>query len=260
LKKKKKKSGGDRVKPLSEAPSTSRHYLSGLIGMKALNVTGVIVVATIIALAGIALIVASASLLVHSVSATTDVMTTTTVGGEEERATTNDSTTTNNNISNAVLGNLFYSRQGVEPNANPINETYIVISFSDSVMVIPPNAPGVVINATETGNLTVNILPNGLHIGQGQGFITTEDVGVAEEEEEEEEEENATVTFVSLSRTNPDGTGSGTGVAFFSTNSTGQLAFLDNMVGIIQLEISPEGSTGKIREWKGGTLPSENGG
>jgi len=31
---------------------------------------------------------------------------------------------------------------------------------------------------------------------------------------------------------NPDGTGSGTGVVFFSTNSTGQLAFLDNMVGI----------------------------
>jgi hypothetical protein len=192
---------------------------------------------------------AGALLLVQSASATTEVMTSTTVG--EEGATTKGSTATTNNVSNAILGNLFYSRQGVEANVNPINETYIVISYSDSVMVMPPNAPGVVINATETGNFTVNILPNGLSIGQGQGFITTKDVGAAEEE-------NATVTFVSLSRTNPDGTGSGTGVVFFSTNSTGQLAFLDNMVGITQVEFSPEGSTGKIREWKGGTLPFEN--
>ena len=36
--------------------------------------------------------------------------------------------------------------------------------------------------------------------------------------------------------TNPDGSGSGTGVAYFSTNSTGQLAFLDNMVAIDQVE------------------------
>jgi hypothetical protein len=77
----------------------------------------------------------------------------------------------------------------------------------------------------------------------------TEEDGVAAEEE------NATATFVSLSRTNPDGTGSGTGVVFFSTNSTGQLAFLDNMVGIAQIEFSSEGSTVRIWEWKGGTLP-----
>ncbi len=36
------------------------------------------------------------------------------------------------------------------------------------------------------------------------------------------------------------GSGTGTGVTFFSTNSTGQLAFLDNMVAISQIEYSPE--------------------
>jgi hypothetical protein len=203
-------------------------------------------------LAGIASLIAASLLLVQSASATTDIMNTTTEG--EEGAITNDSTTTTNNVSNALLGNLFYSRQGVEANVNPINETYSVISYSDSVMIMPPNAPGVVINATETGDFTINILPNGLTIGQGQGFIMTEDGGAAEGEEE-----NATVTYVSLSRTNPDRTGSGTGVVFFSTNSTRQLAFLDNMVGITQIEFSPEGSTGKIREWNGGSLAPENG-
>ena len=225
--------------------------------MKTLSVMGSIVTMTV--LAGIALLVVAASLLlVQSASATIDVMTTTTTTvGEEEGAITNDSTTTaTNNVSNALLGNLFYSRDGVEENVNSINETYSIISYSDSVMIMPPNAPGVVINATETGDFTVNIQPNGLSIGQGQGFITTEDGAAAAAAEQEE---NATVTFVSLSRLNPDGTGSGTGVVFFSTNSTGQLAFLDNMIGITQIEFSPEGSTGKIREWKGGSLAPENG-
>jgi hypothetical protein len=75
-----------------------------------------------------------------------------------------------------------------------------------------------------------------------------------------EKEENATFTYVMLSRANPDGTGAGTGVAFFNTNSTGQLAFLDNMLAIAHVEFSPEGSTLKIWGWKGGTLPMETGG
>jgi hypothetical protein len=73
------------------------------------------------------------------------------------------------------------------------------------------------------------------------------------------EQENATTTFVDISRLNPDGSGSGTGVVFFSTNSTGQLAFLNNMVGIAQVEFSPEGSTVRIWEWNGGSLAPENG-
>jgi hypothetical protein len=137
---------------------------------------------------------------------------------------------------------------------NPINETYSVISYSGNRLIMPPNASGVFINATETGNLTLNIQPNGLYIEQGQGFIVTED-GAASGEEE-----NATLTFVSLGTTNPNGTGSRTGVAFYNTNSTGQLAFLDNMVGIFQTEFSTEGSHFEEWEWKGGTLPFEIGG
>jgi hypothetical protein len=172
----------------------------------------------------------------------------------EQEAVSSTTNTTNNNVSNAALGSLFLTGENIEFNVNPINETYSVISYLGSRIIMPPNAPGIVINATETGNVTSNIQPNGLSIEQGQGFIVTEDGAAAEKEE------NATFTYVMLSRANPDGTGSGTGVAFFNTNSTGKLAFLDNMLAIAHVEFSPEGSTLKMWEWKGGTLPLETGG
>jgi hypothetical protein len=220
--------------------------------MKSLNAIGVIVAVTIIALAGIAIVAAAnASLLVQSASAATDVTmtTTTSVGGGEQGAASSTNTTTNN-VSNAALGRLFSFGEGTEATVNPINETYIVVSYSGNRIIIPPNATGMTINSTETGNVTINIQPNGLSFDQGQAFIVTED-GAAEEGE------NATITFVLLSRTNPDGTGNSTSVTFFSTNSTGQLAFLDNMVAIGQTESSPEGARFREWEWKGGTLPFE---
>src|SRR5215203_5888187 len=192
--------------------------------MKSVNAIGVIVAVTIIALAGIAIVAAAAaaSLLVQSASATTDVMTTTTSvgGGGEQEGASSTNTTTNDNVSNAVLGRLFSFGEGTEATVNPINETYIVVSYSGNRIIIPPNATGTTINSTETGNVTINIQPNGLSFDQGQAFIVTEDDAA-------EEGENATITFVLLSRTNPNGTGNSTSVTFFSTNSTGQLAFLD---------------------------------
>jgi hypothetical protein len=137
---------------------------------------------------------------------------------------------------------------------NPVNETYIVISYSGNRIILPPNASGIVINATETGNVTSNIQPNGLSFNQGHAVIMTEG-GAAEEGGE-----NATISFVLLTRTNPDGSGSGTSVTYFSTNSTGQLAFLDNLVAIGQVEYSPEEGINRFAEWewKGGTIPFEN--
>jgi hypothetical protein len=196
------------------------------------------------------IIFASTTTTLVSASTTGNTTTTTTsVGGEEQEAVSSTTTTSTNNVSNALLGRLFSFGEGTEANVNPINETYIVISYLGNRIIMPPNATGV-INSTETGNVTINIQPNGLSINQGQAFIMTEDGAAAEEE-------NATITFVLLSRTNPDGTGSGTGVTFFSTNSTGQLAFLDNMVAISQIEYSPEEGINRFGEWewKGGTLP-----
>ena len=225
--------------------------------MTTLSVLDIILAVTIMALAGISVVTAT-SFLAQPASATTDLMTNTTTVGEEETvsttATTNSTTTTsNNNVSNAILGRLFSFGEGedIESNVNPINETYIVVSYSGNRIILPPNAAGV-INATETGNVTINIQPNGLSFNQGQAVIVTEDGAAAEE--------NATITFVLLTRTNPDGSGSGTSVTYFSTDSTGQLAFLDNQVAIGQVEYSPGEGINRFAEWewKGGTLPFES--
>jgi hypothetical protein len=217
--------------------------------MKTVNVIHIIAALTIIALGGCA--VAPASLLGQSASAT-DITTDTTSTVGEEGATTNgrNNSTTTNTDSNVTLGDLFHIGQTIEETFNPINETYAVISYVDRVTLMPPNATtGDIINATERGNFTVNILPNGLSAHQGQGVMTVEDGGG--------QEESATTTFASLSRTDAEGTtGRANGVIFYSTNSTGQLAFLNNTVGVVQLDFSPEESTIKVWELKGGTFGS----
>jgi hypothetical protein len=187
-------------------------------------------------------------------ASTADNTTPTSVGEEQEAVSNMTTTTTNINNPSAVLGNPFMIVEFETASVNPINETYIETSTVNKVTLIPPNATtGTTINATEKVNATINILPNGLALDKGQSLIVTE----GDDDDGTAEQENATTTFVDISRMNPDGSGSGTGVVFFSTNSTGQLAFLDNMVGINDSEFSPGGGTIRVWEWKGGTLPFE---
>jgi hypothetical protein len=201
----------------------------------------------------LAIILASTTTLVSaSTTGNNTAATTTSVGGEQEALS---STTTTNNASNALLGRLFSyldEREGVEPNVNPVNETYIIVSLTGgNRIILPPNATGI-INATEDANVTINIQPNGVSFYQGHAVIMTEGGAAAQEQE------NATISFVYLTRTNSDGSGSGTGVAYFSTNSTGQLAFLDNLVAIGQVEYAEGINRFAEWEWKGGTIPFEN--
>jgi len=187
-----------------------------------------------------------------STSGNSTTTTNTTSVGEEQEAVSSMTTTTNNNNSSVVLGSLLMIVEFETASVNPINETYIETSTVNNVTIIPPNpTTGTTINATETVNATINILSNGLALDKGQSLIVTD--GTAEQE-------NATTTFVDISRMNPDGTGSGTGVVFFSTNSTGQLAFLDNMVGINDSGFSQGSGTIRVWEWNGGTLPFGIGG
>jgi hypothetical protein len=210
-----------------------------------------IIAATIFTLA----IILASTTTPASASATGNNTTTTTtsVGGREQEAVSSTNTTTNN-ASNALLGRLFSyldEEEDVGANVNQVNQTYIVISYSGNRIILPPNGTGT-INATETANVTINIQPNGLSFYQGHAVIMTEGDAAAEGGE------NATISFVYLTRTNPDGSGSGTGVTYFSTNSTGQLAFLDNLVAIGQVEYSPTLNRFAEWEWKGGTVPFEN--
>ena len=206
------------------------------------NVIGMIMTLTIIALAGIALVVAPS--LLARVANATDVMTNSSMEGE-----TANTTTATNSVSNDPLGRLFMIVEFGETNVNPINATYIQTSTVNNVtLILPDNAT---VPATEIANVTVNILPNGLAIDKGQSHIVIEG-------DDGGEQELATTTFVDLARLNPDGSGSGTGIVFFSTNSTGQLAFHDGMVGINDSEFSPGTGTVRVWEWKGEILPFEN--
>ena len=219
--------------------------------MTTLGVIELILAVTIIALAGIA-VAAAASLLIQSASAT-DVMTET-VGEEEEEAliTTSTSANNDNNNSSAVLGSLFLTGEDKLTSFNPINETYTEVSYVGNRTIIPPDATTATINATETGNLTLNLQPNGITFVEGQSLLVTE------EGDNGAEQENATAVLVDLNGVRPDDPRSSTGVAFFSTNSTGQLAFLDNMLAIYQVKASPEGTAIRMWEWKGAELAFEN--
>jgi hypothetical protein len=164
----------------------------------------------------------------------------------------------NNNVSNAVLGSLFLTGEDKLTSFNPINETYTEVSYVGNRTIMPPDGTTTAtINATETGNLTLKLQPNGITIVEGQSLLVTEGGG---NNTGTEQQENATAVLVDLNGVRPDDPRSSTGVVFFSTNSTGQLAFLDNMIAIYQVKASPEGTAIRMWEWKGADLPFESGG
>jgi len=165
-------------------------------------------------------------------------------------------TTNNNNNSNAVLGSLFLTGEDKLTSFNPINETYTVVSYVGNRTIMPPDATTTTINATETGNLTLNLQPNGITFVEGQSLLVTK--GGGNNNSGAEQQENATAVLVDLNGVRPDDPRSSTGVIFFSTNSTGQLAFLDNMIAIYQVKASPAGTAIEMWEWKGADLPFGN--
>lgn len=207
---------------------------------------------TMTPLAGISIVASAALLLlVQSASATT----TSSVGGEQEAASSM-TTTTANNASNAVLGSLFSFGEDKLTSFNPINETYTEVSYVGNRSIMPPDDPTATINATETGNLTLKLQPNGITFVEGQSFLVTE----RDSNDGAEQQENATAVLVDLNGVRPDDPRSSTGVVFFSTNSTGKLAFLDNMIAIYQIKASPVGTAIQMWEWKGADRPFEIGG
>src|ERR687895_855207 len=218
--------------------------------LRSIHLVATIVILTII------FVLTTTTLVSASTNGNTAITTTNTnsVGEGQEAVSSMTTTTTTNNNPSAVLGNPFMIVEFETASVNPINETYIETSTVNKVTLIPPNATtGTTINATEKVNATINIIPNGLALDKGQSLIVTE----GDDDGSTAEQENATTTFVDISRMNPDGSGRGTGVVFFSTNSTGQLAFLDNMVGINDSEFSQGSGTIRVWEWKGETLPFE---
>lgn len=96
-----------------------------------------------------------------------------------------------------------------------------------------------VINATNTGTIVNTIDANGVFHTEGQGLIRTQNDEVATWE-------NRVVGTLTQ-----DGTVESRGAGFWSTPSTGELSFLNNMMSIFKLEVDREGNLSAIEwEWK----------
>lgn len=128
----------------------------------------------------------------------------------------------------------FLEEYGKTVGAMPINSTYMQISLAGNGTITLPNSTETVMTK-DTGNAIARLTPTG-NIVNGQIHLSTED-----------RSENATVFFTEIGQNEK-----GVGVAYFTTNSTGKLAFLDNMVAVIEDEIQPNGNTLITAwEWRG---------
>jgi len=141
----------------------------------------------------------------------------------------------NNNNNSIILGEKpFLVEHGRTVAANPINQTHIQISLTGNGTITLPNSTETV-KTKDTGYAIARLTPTG-NIAQGQIHISMEDGS-----------DNAIVFFTEIGQNEK-----GIGVAYFATNSTEKLAFLDNMVAVIQDEIQPNGDTLITAwEWRG---------
>src|SRR5918992_2523561 len=146
---------------------------------------------------------------------------------------TNESVAASNSDNSAIIlaEKPFLEEYGKTVGATPINSTYMQISLAGNGTITLPNSTETVMTK-DTGNAIARLTPTG-NIVNGQIHLSTED-----------RSENATVFFTEIGQNEK-----GVGVAYFTTNSTGKLAFLDNMVAVIEDEIQPNGNT-LITAWE----------
>jgi hypothetical protein len=170
------------------------------------------------------------------------VSTTTQVISANASTIPTDATETNDGIASRSNNNTitlsekpFLVEHGRTVAANPINQTHMQISLVGNGTITLPNSTET-ITTKDTGSAIARLTPTG-NIAHGQIHVSTEDGS-----------ENATVFFTEIGQG-----GKGVGVAYFSTNSTGKLAFLNNLVAVIEDEIQPNGDTLITAwEWRGG--------
>jgi hypothetical protein len=102
------------------------------------------------------------------------------------------------------------------------------------------NEDGVVINALNTGTSVSTLNADGTFRGQGQGILRTQSG------------EAATWTNQVVGSITPEGTIITRGVGIWSTPSTtGELAFMNNMITVFEVQIDREGNL-SAREWEWG--------
>jgi hypothetical protein len=152
--------------------------------------------------------------------------------GEERNAT----------VVTASLGNPFFVEQG-----RIIGQRVLAVTpqpqleFSFMANASINNGGGnTVINAINTGTSISTLNADGSFRGEGQGILRTQGGGVA------------TWTNQVVGSITPEGTIITRGVGIWSTPSTtGELAFMNNMITVFEVQIDGEGNL-SAREWEWG--------
>ena len=161
-------------------------------------------------------------------------------------AAASSSSKTQSNQTNAIndqltLGNPFLEEKGkvivqrVTGITNGLPRIETSFSANDTINGnIAAREIGSYVTAPRPSNGNSNVL-----FGEGQGAITTKDG------------ELATWTGQGIGHFTSDGTIVFRGSLFFTTTSTGKLAFLNNMVGMFQYQVDLSGNTSaKVWGWK----------
>jgi hypothetical protein len=139
------------------------------------------------------------------------------------------------------LGNPFFVEQG-----RIIGQRVLAVTpqpqleFSFMANATINNGSDTVINAINTGTSVSTLNADGTFRGEGQGILRTQGGGVA------------TWTNQVVGSLTPEGTIITRGVGFWSTPSTtGELAFMNNMMTVFEVQIDREGNL-SAREWEWG--------
>jgi hypothetical protein len=139
------------------------------------------------------------------------------------------------------LGNPFFVEQG-----RIIGQRVLAVTpqpqleFSFMANATINNGNDTVINAINTGTSVSTLNADGTFRGEGQGILRTQSGGVA------------TWTNQVVGSLTPEGTIITRGVGFWSTPSTtGELAFMNNMMTVFEVQIDREGNL-SAREWEWG--------
>jgi hypothetical protein len=140
------------------------------------------------------------------------------------------------------LGNPFFVEQGRIIGQRVLAVTpqpQLEFSFMANAS-INRGSDGVVINAINTGTSVSTLNADGTFRGQGQGILRTQGGDVA------------TWTNQVVGSITPEGTIITRGVGIWSTPSTtGELAFMNNMITVFEVQIDREGNL-SAREWEWG--------
>jgi hypothetical protein len=139
------------------------------------------------------------------------------------------------------LGNPFFVEQGKIIGQRVLAVTpQPQLEFSFMANASINNDDGVVINAINMGTSVSTLNADGTFQGQGQGILRTQGGDVA------------TWTNQVVESITPEGTIITRGVGIWSTPSTtGELAFMNNMITVFEVQIDREGNL-SAREWEWG--------